>query len=195
MDRCATHGLATGPDGLCVLCRRERPPRSASPWRAFAIAGGVLLLVVVAGAIHLVNARAKPPAVAVATNESAKTATTSPPAPRAPTPAAEATAAPPATGPSEVDLAIARRSVEVTMYTTSWCPRCKEAKAWMARSSVSYTEKDIESSDANLAECKRYNPKASIPTTTIDGAVLIGFGERSYERAIDAAARNRWARP
>lgn len=65
----------------------------------------------------------------------------------------------------------------------------------MARSSVSYTEKDIESSDANLVECKRYNPKASIPTTTIDDAVLIGFGERSYERAIDAAARERWARP
>lgn len=49
--RCARHALATGPDGLCALCRSESlPPPSSSPtW----VLGGVLgaILVVSGGAV------------------------------------------------------------------------------------------------------------------------------------------------
>jgi glutaredoxin 3 len=99
--------------------------------------------------------------------------------------------APIVAGPTRIDRAIPPQSVGIVMYTTSWCPRCKEAKAWMAANGVAYTEKDIEANDANMAECRRYNPKTSIPTTIVDGAVLVGFEDRYFRDAIDAAARKR----
>lgn len=77
------------------------------------------------------------------------------------------------------------------MYTTSSCPRRKEAKVWMAANGVADMEKDIEASDPNMAECRRFTPKTSIPTTVIDGTSPVGFGERSYRGAIDNAAERR----
>jgi hypothetical protein len=61
LERCASHNLTVGPDGECVLCRRERlGPPSQSRWltRAVAAAGaGVVLLCGVA----LARSRTPPP--------------------------------------------------------------------------------------------------------------------------------------
>jgi glutaredoxin 3 len=236
MDRCERHDLATGPDGRCVLCRRDAPEPSASPVSVLGLAGVLVAVVVTAGLVRMRMLRHEaatldelPPLGAVASAErtrasaaSASIAATEPAWPTAqpgrapllerrsppptsttrpsptlamPTPVEEAPhVGPTRIEPSEPDLAAARRSVEITMYTTSWCPRCKEAKAWMATNGVAYTERDIEASDANMADCKKYNPKASIPTTVVDGNVLIGFGDAYFRSAIDHAAHVRWAR-
>lgn len=222
MDRCESHGLATGPDGLCVVCRRERGAEpAASPRLAIGVAAALLLAVLAAGAVHMSRRPAKDAPISAASTESANGVAARAPAPGpppgappgafeapadrpampppgsplgAPTPAPEqAPGAHVAAGPDLVDLAVARRSVTITMYTTGWCPRCKEAKAWMAANGVSYTERDTEANDANRAECKRFNPEGSIPTTVVDGAVLIGFADRYFRDAIDGAARRRWA--
>jgi glutaredoxin 3 len=226
MDRCESHGLATGPDGLCVVCRRERGAEpAASPRLAIGVAAALLSVVLAAGALHMSRRPANDAPIAAVSTESANGGAARAPAPEPPPggppgafaapadrprlPLPESPVAPPtpaqapnapnapiaevAAGPDVVDLAVARRAVTITMYTTTWCPRCKEARAWMAANGVSYTERDIEANDANEAECKRYNPKGSIPTTVVDGAVLIGFGERHFRDAIDGAARRRWA--
>jgi glutaredoxin len=54
--RCVEHGLATGPDGRCALCRRSVPPRSAPPPSSVprrGATGAVGLLVGALGALSL----------------------------------------------------------------------------------------------------------------------------------------------
>jgi glutaredoxin 3 len=97
-------------------------------------------------------------------------------------------------GPTRIERAPGAQSVEITMYTTSWCPRCREAKAWMAANGVAYSERDIDASETNRAECRKFNPQTSIPTTVVDGTVLVGFEDRYFRDAIDAAERRRRAR-
>src|SRR5690242_8148189 len=44
--RCAEHGLATGPDGRCVLCRRNATSASGSPLTNVVVAGSIGLTVI-----------------------------------------------------------------------------------------------------------------------------------------------------
>lgn len=50
-------------------------------------------------------------------------------------------------------------------------------------------EHDIEQSESAALIMRRLNPKGSIPTIDIDGAVLVGFSPQSIENAITRAAQ------
>ena len=88
-------------------------------------------------------------------------------------------------------LAGAQGSVEITMYSTSWCSACKHARAYMQQKQIPFTEYDIEQDDAARARAKVLNPRGSVPTITIDQELLIGFGEKSLEDRIARAAKLR----
>ena len=36
----------------------------------------------------------------------------------------------------------------IVMYSTSWCPHCKRARAWFAQNGIDYQEVDVEKSEA-----------------------------------------------
>jgi glutaredoxin len=82
--------------------------------------------------------------------------------------------------PPAVDTAKAG-SGAITMYSTSWCPHCKRAKAYFAQKGVSYREVDIEASDAGRREFEEYGGR---------GVPLIIVGERRM-RGFDAGAMDR----
>lgn len=69
----------------------------------------------------------------------------------------------------------------VTMFSTSWCPHCKRAKAYFAQKGVGYREVDIEASDAGRREFEQYGGS---------GVPLIIVGERRM-RGFDAGAMDR----
>jgi glutaredoxin len=88
-------------------------------------------------------------------------------------------------------LRVARRRVDITMYSTSWCPRCTEARDYMRANGISFIERDV---DDNPAARRRYvdlNPRKSVPTFEIDDEVLVGFSPAGLERTLDRAARTR----
>jgi glutaredoxin len=112
--------------------------------------------------------------------------------PKAPDQAASATQLP---DPQLAEKArAARANVSVVMYTTSWCPSCKSAREYMSAQRIAFTEHDIEQSKSAQLIMHRLNPKHSIPTIDIDGAVLVGFSAKAIEAAIDDAAHKRAAR-
>ncbi len=85
--RCARHGLAAGPEGLCALCRSESlpPPRPYASWvlgglatAILAVTGGVVAYRAVVGLSHAAIAREPPPTL---TNEAQNTAAPAAPAP------------------------------------------------------------------------------------------------------------------
>jgi glutaredoxin len=88
-------------------------------------------------------------------------------------------------------LASARQNVEITMYSTSWCGVCKQARAYMLQRQIRFTEFDVDHDPAANAKQHILNPRGSVPTITVDDQLLIGFSPESLEKRIDRAARRR----
>jgi glutaredoxin 3 len=103
-----------------------------------------------------------------------------PPAPQAPTPAA--------TAPAPIS------DVHVVVYTTTWCPVCKQAKAWMVGHGVAFEERDIEASSDNARKILTINPRSSIPTFDVEGDVMVGFSEEQLVAMMQRAADRQAAR-
>jgi|HubBroStandDraft_6_1064221.scaffolds.fasta_scaffold435952_2 hypothetical protein len=63
LERCAAHNLTVGPDGECVLCRRERTgPPARSAWLVPGIVAAGLATVLLGG-VALARTRTPPPPV------------------------------------------------------------------------------------------------------------------------------------
>jgi mycoredoxin len=84
--------------------------------------------------------------------------------------------------------------VHVVVYTTSWCPHCREAKAWMASRGISYEERDIEASTDNDVMLKEINPRGGVPTFDVDGDVMVGFSAGSLASLLQHAQARQAAR-
>ncbi len=50
-------------------------------------------------------------------------------------------------GEYEQRVADARRTVGITLYGASWCPSCKQARAWLDQNGMAYAEHDIDSGE------------------------------------------------
>lgn len=253
--RCARHDLAPGPDGRCVLCRREQAGSAAieiapEPARfpGWLLGVGAAMLLAAGGVAYGLRPRApaRQPVAAVAppAQPAAKLPKPEPQQPEPQLPAAEQPPEPTAEEQlAEVEraraereheiaeaqraevrkrmeeaeakrklaeeasdkkrhalvtrelanaaLASARRSVSITMYSTSWCSACKQARAYMQEQAIEFTDLDVEHDAAARARARALNPRGSVPTISIDGDVMIGFSARSLESRIDSAARRR----
>jgi glutaredoxin len=116
------------------------------------------------------------------------------PAPTWPAPSQSPMAEPSVPVRPEPAAAVSIEDVPVVVYTTSWCPVCRRAKAWMASQGIAYEDRDIESSRENAVLIRTLNPRGSIPTFDIDGDVMIGFSESNLVAMMRRAARRRAAR-
>jgi glutaredoxin 3 len=192
VTRCPRHGLAIPPDGTCIVCRREaRGGESAGlPAWPFALVGLVLAGLLVFGVARTVLQRAE-------------TATAEPP----PSPLQRFAASPASSVPSTHEPSVAasavpawftdeqarvpeeRKRVSITVYSTSWCPSCRAAKAWLANHHQPYFERDIEQDPEANERMRKLNPAGGVPTINIEDDILIGFDGPALDRAIDGAAR------
>jgi glutaredoxin len=59
--------------------------------------------------------------------------------------------------------------VELIVYSAPWCHDCREAKRFLARHNIPYTEINIEESPAAAEEIVRHTGKRAIPQFVIDG--------------------------
>jgi glutaredoxin len=209
--RCAKHDLAVAPDGLCVVCRRGARAVS-EPAKAIALdgrkllagIGAIAMLMLVVGGFVL--RREMPPAPALRTTPitTAPLGRTSPMGTAAPLPDDDAlSAAPPPratatavaarepSGDREAALRAAEQRVPITVYTTSWCPVCKRAKAWMQANAIPFTERDVEADPSAENARRALTSSNGVPTIDVDGEVIVGFSEGKVRRAIRNAAARR----
>jgi mycoredoxin len=59
--------------------------------------------------------------------------------------------------------------MKVTVYTSFWCPDCREAKRFLQRHSIAFEEVDIENTPGAADEVVRQTGKRAIPQFVIDG--------------------------
>lgn len=117
-----------------------------------------------------------------------------------PTPAMAATTAKPiATShndPARASLRAARaaveeakRSVKITMYSTSWCTICETSRYYLEGRELLFDELDIEREPSARVKMNRLNRLGSVPTFVIANEVLVGFNPWQLEEMLAREAR------
>jgi mycoredoxin len=59
--------------------------------------------------------------------------------------------------------------MELIVYSSSWCPDCREAKRFLEKHKIPYTEINIETTPGAAQEVIRRTGKRAIPQFVIDG--------------------------
>ncbi len=59
--------------------------------------------------------------------------------------------------------------MELTVYTSAWCPDCRVAKRFLQKHNIAFTEIDIECVPGAAEEVIRRTGKRAIPQFVIDG--------------------------
>jgi mycoredoxin len=59
--------------------------------------------------------------------------------------------------------------MELLLYSAAWCRDCREAKRFLAKHKLAYTEIDIETTPGASDEVLRHVGKRAIPQFVIDG--------------------------
>jgi glutaredoxin len=77
-----------------------------------------------------------------------------------------------------------RKSNEVILYTTSWCPYCKKAKEFFKSRNIYFTEYDIEKDRDAAERKKRLDSKSGVPFAIVNGQQIHGYSPSAYERAL-----------
>jgi glutaredoxin 3 len=195
---CGIHGLVIGPEGRCVICKRNMAEPVKEGSGRGVVAAVLVLAAVLGGALMYKGLAGKPP----------------PPSPPPPVVASKVPVAPragqgssPFEGPEDDpakseaateravekqhDLEDAAHRVRVTVYTTAACDLCRTATAYLKEQGLSYTELDVDKDEAALEALKKLRPDPAVPTFEVDGEVVVGFGPREMGAAIARAAQRR----
>jgi mycoredoxin len=59
--------------------------------------------------------------------------------------------------------------MELTVYSAPWCQDCREAKRWLAKHNIPYTDINIEAVPGAAEEVIRQTGKRAIPQFVIAG--------------------------
>ncbi len=59
--------------------------------------------------------------------------------------------------------------MNITVYSAPWCPDCREAKRFLDRYKIPYTEINIETTAGAAEEVVKQTGKRAIPQFVIDG--------------------------
>jgi len=59
--------------------------------------------------------------------------------------------------------------MELTVYSSPWCPDCREAKRFLAKYNIPYKEVDITTTPGAAAEVVKQTGKRAIPQFVING--------------------------
>jgi glutaredoxin-like YruB-family protein len=75
---------------------------------------------------------------------------------------------------------------KIVLYSTSWCPHCREAREYLTARNIPFVELDVEADENALDTLiTKYGTKR-VPLIVIgdDDAVVKGFTPESFEKAL-----------
>jgi glutaredoxin len=68
----------------------------------------------------------------------------------------------------------------ITMYSTDWCPHCKNARNYFTEKGIRFTEYNVETSEAGRKEYEALGG-GGVPVIVVGEKVMRGFSARSFE--------------
>jgi glutaredoxin 3 len=75
---------------------------------------------------------------------------------------------------------------QVVIYTTSYCPYCTGAKAFLRAKNVQFEEIDVTDDPAKRAEMERLSQRWTVPQIFIDGQPIGGYDDM---RRLDVSGK------
>ena len=73
---------------------------------------------------------------------------------------------------------------EVEIYTTSWCPYCKQAIAFLRSNRINFRQYDIEKDRKAAARMRELGGTGGVPFAIINGKKIGGFSSKAYKQAL-----------
>jgi len=74
---------------------------------------------------------------------------------------------------------------KVELYTTSWCPYCKQARDFFRAKGISFAEYDVEKDKDAARRMQQLDGRNGVPFVVIDGRGIRGFSQAAYEKALE----------
>ena len=81
----------------------------------------------------------------------------------------------------------------LTVYSAPWCGDCREAKRWLTKHNIAFTEIDIESTPGAADEVVKHTGKRAIPQFVIDGEWVQPYTP-GYGFKYDEMAQRFWVK-
>jgi glutaredoxin-like YruB-family protein len=76
---------------------------------------------------------------------------------------------------------------KIVLYSTSWCPHCRQAKEYMTSNNIPFINKDVELDDSAMDELTKKYKSQGVPVIVLgnDEKVLKGFDEQRFKKAVE----------
>ncbi|MBI2671433.1 glutathione S-transferase N-terminal domain-containing protein [Candidatus Woesearchaeota archaeon] len=74
---------------------------------------------------------------------------------------------------------------KVTIYTTSTCTFCKQAKAFFKEHKIDYKEIDVGSNQKAAEEMVEKSGQMGVPVIEIDDTIIIGFDREALMKELE----------
>ena len=73
----------------------------------------------------------------------------------------------------------------IVLYSTAWCPHCKEAKEYFTARNIPFINKDVELDEKALDELTKKYKSQGVPVIVLDDKKVIkGFSPEIFEKAV-----------
>jgi len=72
----------------------------------------------------------------------------------------------------------------VTIYSTTWCHFCKEAKKFFTENNVKFKEINVEEDQEAAREMVEKSGQMGVPVIDIDGTIIVGFDRTKIKKAL-----------
>lgn len=85
----------------------------------------------------------------------------------------------------------ARKYPQIVLYSVSWCPHCREAKEYFAKSNIPFTNRDVEQDDQAMKLLTGKYKSQSIPVIVLGNGpnevVMHGFSPEAFQQNLKKA--------
>lgn len=73
---------------------------------------------------------------------------------------------------------------DVEIYTTSWCPYCKQAIAFLRSNRINFRQYDVEKDRKAAARMRALGGTRGVPFAIINGKKIGGFSSNDYKQTL-----------
>jgi len=73
---------------------------------------------------------------------------------------------------------------DVEIYTTSWCPYCKQAIAFLRSHRINFRQYDVEKDRKAAARMRELGGTRGVPFAIINGKKIGGWSSNAYKQAL-----------
>ena len=79
------------------------------------------------------------------------------------------------------------RTLELQVYTATWCPDCRRLEGWLKQEGVAHTEVDIEAVPGAAERLEAETGKKAIPFILVNGRTWVRGYHRELPQRFDPA--------